>query len=138
MTKKKGKKRKLPSLASLKRKTDIAFSKYIRTQDIDRNGEAECVTCGARLPWQRIQCGHFVSRVHLSTRFMVDPLPNAFPQCMACNVWRRGAGAEMAAYIERTFGHGSIEKILEQKRKTVKFSRADYMDLIDKFSKEEE
>ena len=135
MTKKKGKKRKLLSLASLKRKCDAAFSRYIRTRDIDRNGDGECVCCHARMAWKDLQAGHFISRVYLSTRYNEI---NVQPVCYACNVLRSGNLAEMAAWLQRTYGMGVIETLLAEKRKTVKFSRDDYTSMIERFSKEEE
>tara|TARA_R110000868_G_C10960892_1_gene768475 strand:- start:525 stop:980 length:456 start_codon:yes stop_codon:yes gene_type:complete len=129
----KSKAKKLPSLASLKAKCDKAFSIFIRTRDIDRDGTAACVTCGNRKPWRELQCSHFVSRVHLSTRFL--PL-NAHQACGKCNVLLRGNMCEYASYMEKTYGHGVIDRLLAEKRKTVKFSRQDYLNMIERFSGE--
>jgi len=123
--------KKKPTLAALKRKCDKLFSIYIRLRDVDRNGTAECVTCGLRDDWRRLQCGHFVSRVVLATRFNSV---NCAPQCFACNVWRRGNPAEFAGYLQRTYGNGVIESLLKEKRRTVKYTRADYEEMIAKFS----
>ena len=127
-------KKKSPTLASLKKKCDRVFSIHIRKRDIDRNEQTACVTCGLIDHWSRLQCGHFVSRVVLSTRF--NPI-NCAPQCFACNVWRRGNPAEFAGYLQRTYGHGVIENLLKEKRKTVKFTKADYLRMIQEFSGQE-
>ena len=124
-------KKKSASLASLKRKADKAFSEFIRQRNVDRYGNASCCTCGNTKPWRELQCGHFVSRVHLSTRYM--PL-NAHEQCGKCNVLLRGNMAEYASYMEKTYGHGVIDRLLAEKRKTVKFSRQDYEQLIQRFT----
>lgn len=124
---------KQKSLASLKAKCDKVFSVFIRTRDIDRNEQTTCVTCGLTDHWKNLQCGHFVSRVCLATRFLEI---NAHAQCFACNVWRRGNPAEYAGYLQRTYGHGVIEKLLLEKRKTVKYTRADYLSMIEKFSQD--
>jgi len=124
-------KKKTASLAALKRKCDKVFSEYIRRRDIDRNGTTACVTCGNRKPWQQMQAGHFVSRVHLATRYSGV---NVNVQCGACNVLRRGNMVEYAAYMERTYGYGVIERLLAEKRKTVKFTKADYLEMIDRFT----
>jgi hypothetical protein len=124
-------KKKTASLASLKAKADRAFSVHVRTRDIDRHGHAECVTCGLRDHWKNLQAGHFISRVVLSTRF--NPV-NVQVQCFACNVWRRGNPAEFAGYLQRTYGHGVIESLLAEKRKTVKYTKADYLSMIERFT----
>ena len=126
-------KKKSASLASLKRKADKAFSEYVRKRDIDRNGNTSCVTCGLTDHWKNLHAGHFISRVVLSTRF--DPV-NVQVQCFACNVWRRGNPAEYAGYLQRTYGHGVIETLLTEKRKTVKYTKADYLSMIDRFQAE--
>jgi hypothetical protein len=127
----KAKSKKLPTLANLKAKCDKVFSIFIRTRDIDRNGEGECVCCRTRLPWKRLQAAHFISRVHLSTRYNET---NVQPACYACNCLRAGNLAEMAAWLQRTYGVGVIENLLAEKRKTVKFSRQDYELMIQRFT----
>lgn len=41
--------------------------------------------------------------------------------------------AEYAAWLQREYGHGVIERLLEKKRETVKFSRADLEGLISNY-----
>ena len=122
--------KKKPTLSKLKAKADKVFSIYVRTRDIDRHETAECVTCGLRDHWKNLQAGHFISRVVLATRF--NPV-NVQVQCFACNVWRRGNPAEFAGYLQRTYGHGIIEELLKEKRKTVKYTIADYQRMIEQW-----
>lgn len=123
--------KKKTTLAALKRKCDKVFSEHIRQMDADRYGETACITCGIRRHWRELQCGHFISRVYLSTRYSLE---NCHVQCGACNVLRRGNMAEYASYIQRAYGYGVIESLLAEKRKTVRFSRADYERMIGEFS----
>ena len=131
----KKKKKKLPTLASLKRKADVAFSIFIRTQDVARDGTTACVTCGVRKPWREQQCGHFVSRVYLATRFNIV---NAHAQCGACNVLRRGNMVAYSSYMIQTYGVRIIDSLLFLRSKTVKFSRGDYEEMIERFNKSAE
>lgn len=122
-------KRKL-TYAGLKRKADAVFSEFVRKRWADSNGETRCVTCRNKAPWRQLQCGHFVSRVHLATRWLPE---NAAPQCSSCNVLRRGNLAEYAAWLQAEYGHGIIERLVEMKRKSVKYTRADLEALIENY-----
>ena len=126
------KKKKPPTLASLKKKCDTAFSIFIRTQDVARDGTTECITCRVRKPWREQQCGHFVSRVYLATRYRTD---NAHQQCGACNVLRRGNMVSYSAYMITAYGVEIIDSLLSIRSKTVKFSRSDYEEMIERFNR---
>lgn len=66
---------------------DKVTSEYVRKSRADKNGLAYCYTCGARLPWRQLDCGHFRSRRFIQTRFDLD---NLRPQCQACNRYKHG------------------------------------------------
>jgi hypothetical protein len=53
---------------------------------------------------------------------------------VSCNVFRGGNYPEYAGYLTREYGHGVIESLLAEKRKTVKFTKADYIEMIERFS----
>lgn len=105
---------------------DKLWSEYIRRKDAV-DGIASCVTCGAKKPWKEIQCGHFVSRVHLATRFLEQ---NCAPQCPTCNVLRRGNMVEYAVWMEANWGWQTIRDLRELKHTTVKYNRGDYERMI--------
>lgn len=119
-------KKRSQTYAQLKRALDKVFSEYIRRRGSE-NGLAQCITCNAVLDWKRIQCGHFVSRVHLATRW---DQRNAAPQCMACNVWRRGAMADYSLWITKQYGPGIIQELVDKKRSPVKYTRSDLQEMI--------
>lgn len=91
------KKVKKPKIKSLKKKLDDVFSKYVRQKHADSQGISRCFTCGARMEWKLIQCGHFVSRSYLATRFDEN---NCRPQCVGCNVFGGGRLAVFATRLE--------------------------------------
>lgn len=120
---------KKPTFASLKRKLDAVFSQYIRLKDAAQ-GYAVCVTCHDVKMWKQLQCGHYVSRIYLATRWNEK---NAAVQCVTCNVLRRGNYAEYTAYMLRKYGAGVIDELLALKRKPVKLTVGDLQDLLAEF-----
>ena len=111
-----------PSYATLKRKLDKVFSEWFRRRWADPNGIVACVTCGNNMHWKNIQCGHFVSRSYLGTRWEPE---NCAPQCYACNYLRRGNYAEFAKWIIGRYGQSILDDLIALKHRPVKFSRAD-------------
>jgi hypothetical protein len=121
------KKAKKPTLAALKAKMDKVWSEWVRRKDA-RGGLATCVTCSAVAPWKNMQCGHFVSRVHLATRFLEQ---NTAVQCYSCNVLRSGNYVEYAVWMEANWGWQTIRDLRDLKHTTVKYSRSDYETMIE-------
>ena len=91
---------------------DIIFSRYIRLKEADQNGIAFCYTCADRYHWKVLQCGHFIPRAHMYTRFSED---NCHQQCGHCNGAKRGNLVVYAANLERD-KPGSVEILQEQGR----------------------
>jgi len=58
------------SFQNLVQDLDHVFSQYIRCKHADKEGMAECFTSGKRMRWQELQCGHFISRKNLGTRWL--------------------------------------------------------------------
>jgi hypothetical protein len=83
----KPKKQKKKTTTQLKKKLDEIFSRYIRLKYSNNNGEARCYTCGVQKHWTNQQCGHFVSRTYLATRFLEE---NVRVQCAGCNIFGGG------------------------------------------------
>lgn len=92
----KPKKKKKKTVSKLKKELDKVFSEYIRRK-YAKNGKTNCYTCSRLLEWQQIQCGHFVSRQHLSTRYDEE---NCRPQCVGCNVFGGGRVSTFANNLE--------------------------------------
>ena len=61
---------------------DKIFSEFIRKRDADCFEMVVCITCGKRLHWQSADCGHYIGRRNMATRF--DPI-NCNAQCRECN-----------------------------------------------------
>lgn len=88
------------SFQNLVQDLDAVFSQYIRCKHADKEGNVYCYTSGVKMRWQDSQCGHFISRSNLSTRWLED---NCKPQSPHDNCYLSG---NIAVY----------EKKLEQER----------------------
>jgi hypothetical protein len=105
---------------------DIIFSRFIRLKGADLYGNCECVTCGATGNWKMMDCGHFIPRAHMYTRFSED---NCYPQCHSCNRINNGNMATFAVFLE-TIKPGSVEILQEQARIIHKWSREELKAMI--------
>ena len=104
-------------LNKLIEKLDLTFSKYIRLKYADHRGMVRCVTCGAMVPWQEIQNGHFVSRKNLATRWDEE---NCHPQCHTCNVTKVGNLEAYRTFLTRKFGPDKPLELTRRGRSTYK------------------
>ena len=121
------KKKKLPSLAKLKRDLDRHFSLFIRRRDADDKGMGRCVTCG---DWALLQASHFIPRQHLAVRWDVR---NVHGSCARCNCWLHGNLIEYNAFMLKEYGQETIDELRRLQRTTLKLTRNDYNDLIARF-----
>jgi len=108
---------KKPNRKLLVKKLDTIFSEYIRRR-YAKNDIAECVTCGKKDHWKKLQAGHFMSRKHYSTRWDER---NVEVQCQGCNVWRYGEQYKFSLHL----GSELSEELLIKSRQIEKFSNAD-------------
>lgn len=94
-------------------KADTWFSRWIRLRDAwESNGVLvnKCATSYRLkvLPCKDLQCGHFVSRRHMSTRFHEQ---NAMPQSVYENKYKYGNPRKMASVLDKKFGDGTADHI---------------------------
>lgn len=134
---------KMP-LPKLIDRVDIEWSHYIRMRDssvqMDGSRCGECFTCGnmitvkdAQGKWQSsAQCGHFITRGNLPTRFLDE---NTHLQCEFCNtVWDKQEmqQAYEDALLER-YGVNTLNILndLKNKHGLAKYGRAQIIDAYD-------
>lgn len=110
-------------ISKLKKKLDQQFSYYIRLKDADDNGYNYCYTCNKFDFWKNLQCGHFISRKHLATRFDEN---NCKPQCPACNVFRYGEQYKFGQKL----GKELAESLQIKSKGILKISKVEYTELI--------
>ncbi|QDP47373.1 MAG: putative protein ninG [Prokaryotic dsDNA virus sp.] len=111
----------------LVKKLDKVFSLYIRQRYKD-NEIVQCVTCGTRKHWKEVDAGHFVSRKHYATRWSSE---NVHVQCKYCNGFKAGQNYLMGKYIDRTYGEGKADELIQESRQIKKFSNEDLKEMIE-------
>jgi len=112
--------------STLVKNLDTVFSQYIRRKDAI-NDIAQCVTCGKKDHWSKLQNGHWASRRHYSTRWDER---NCNVQCSGCNVFRAGEIYLYTKYLCSKYGDNFPEELYKLSQKTVKFTDADLQDMI--------
>ena len=80
---------------------DRVYSIYIRMRDADDYGRVKCCTCDMVAHWSEMDCGHYISRYNLSTRFDER---NCHAQCKRCNQFHGGMEFEHLLYIRSRYG----------------------------------
>ena|SRR3990167_10524177 len=113
----------------LKGKLDNVFSKYIRLK-YAKNGQVACYTCSVIKPVAEMQCGHWIPRNNLSTRFSEE---NCRPQCVGCNMFNKGRPDVFSVNLIK---EGIDIVALQQTRYRVfKVDEIWYQEQIDKYQK---
>ena len=120
------------SRKQLMKEADRLFSLLIR-QSNSKDGMCECMTCGKMYPWRGIQCGHYMSRRHLSTRF--DRM-NCAPQCVRCNILSSGRQADFGDKIDKIYRIGMAEKLKLKSKMKSKLTTTDLRWMIEEYKKE--
>jgi hypothetical protein len=114
------------------KRLDNVFSEYIRLRNANAYGIAKCYTCGKEDHWKKLQCGHFQSRKHYSTRWSEL---NCAVQCAACNVFRYGEQYMFGLNLDKDFGAGTAEELNKKSKQIVKFSNNDLLQMIEDYKK---
>lgn len=87
------------TMAWYKKELDRVFSLYIR-----KIHPKVCYTCGK--PAERLQCGHYISRQYLATRWSEQ---NCRPQCWGCNGYGKGQPLIFEENLKREYGNDFVE-----------------------------
>lgn len=111
---------KLETLPKLKKELDRVFSIFIRSRDALQVNIGVCVTCGHIAAWREMDCGHYIPRQDLSTRWEEK---NCHLQCKSCNGFRGGEAEKMAAYIDRRYVSGTAIYLRQLAKITFRPSR---------------
>lgn len=110
-------------------KLETAFSIYIRVRDADDDGYCRCFTCSHVAYWNKMDCGHGISRSRKGVKYDEK---NNHPQCKSCNRHRDGMQAVYQRRVEQVYGAGSWETLLTEARKVIRWTQSD----IDAMTKE--
>lgn len=116
----------------LKAKLDKVFSEYIRKRDT-RNGVFKCISCGRILPYEQADCGHYINRKHMATRF--DEM-NCNAQCISCNRFDEGNIQGYRRGLVSLYGEQQVNLLEAKKHNFRKYSDFEYEVLIKHYKEE--
>ena len=117
----------MKTISKLKKELDKWFSLFIRLRDATNEGMVQCFTCGKVAHYKDgMQCGHFMSRRHMATRF--HELNQV--QCIKCNMFEQGMQYVFGINLDAKYGEGTAEELQFLARTTLKLSRIDYEENI--------
>lgn len=120
------KKRKQPSLASLKKTAWRLFSELVRRKGAV-DGNATCVSCGVIKPWKLLQAGHFWPKSRGLQYWFHEK--NVHCQCAACNLFNKEeAKIKYAIFMIETYGVAIVYELRDLPVK--EYQRVNYERMI--------
>jgi hypothetical protein len=128
-------KKKKPSISSLKKKTWVVFSQYIRTRDCLKTTGCKdwglCITCGKRYHIKLLQAGHFIPGRHNANLFTEK---GCHAQCYNCNINLRGNTLEYRRQIIRLYGEGADIELEDKATEIKKFTPQELNELTEYYT----
>lgn len=131
LTEKSKTKTRMPSLRTMQVKADSKFSIFIRKRDSYDGEYGACVTCGVVKPIKEMDCGHYITRKILNTRYDET---NCSLQCKSCNGFYEGRKPEHGIALEMKYGDGKIEELILKSKKLIKITAVEYQAIIDYYN----
>ena len=111
----------------LKAKLDKVFSQYIRLRDRMPGGVFRCISCGQIKPIEQADCGHYINRQHMATRFSEI---NCNAQCRSCNRFDEGNMQGYRRGLVQKYGEQRVLLLESMKHETRKYTDFEYEALI--------
>lgn len=115
------------SLSSLIHELDGVFSRFIRKRDT-HNGFIKCFVCGYTMSFQEAQCGHYVDRDQMPTRY--DEM-NCHSVCQECNCFDTEHKARYGDIMFETYGEWKINKLAQKSKSLQKYFKFEIEELIE-------
>ena len=112
---------------NFKVKLDRVFSLYIRYRDCMPNGYFRCISCGQIKPFNQADCGHYINRQHMATRFSEM---NCNAQCRKCNRFDEGNIQGYRKGLISKYGERNVDLLELKKNTTRRYSDFEYKELI--------
>jgi hypothetical protein len=105
-------------------KADKYFSLFIRTRDSQEYGgmACKCISCGKVTPIENIDCGHYINRQHMATRYSEL---NCNGQCVKCNRFDEGNPQGYRKGLIKKIGEAKVEMLEAAKYTTNHLSEFD-------------
>lgn len=124
--------RKKAKGSTLKTKLDNAFSVFIRLRDSSANGTFKCISCGRTLPYEQADCGHYINRKHMSTRYSEV---NCNAQCRSCNRFDEGNIQGYRRGLIDKYGERAVLLLEASKNDENKIAEYEYRAMIAEYRK---
>lgn len=112
---------------NLKTRLDKEFSLFIRQRDQLPGGVFRCISCGQIKPYEQADCGHYINRQHMSTRF--DEM-NCNAQCRSCNRYQEGNAQGYRQGLIQKYGERDVILLEAKKKDSRKYDDFQYNELI--------
>lgn len=109
------------------------LSEIVRRSAADKNGDVFCYTCNKKMHWKESQAGHGIGGRTGSVLLDRDILR---PQCVGCNVFKRGEYPVFVTKLIRENGLDWWEDKLSSSKQVTKWNRAELEVLIESFKHE--
>lgn len=112
---------------------DSIFSEYIRLRDADDNGYCTCCSSGKVQFWKEMDAGHFVSRRHLSTRWL--PM-NVHAQSRYDNRFNNGNPCGYGKFMLEKYGPTVFDDLEQLKNRTYKMTQFEIKNMIQNYKQQ--
>lgn len=129
-------KNKMSKKPNLKVKLDNVFSEYIRLRDTaghSKEGYFRCISCGQIKPYSQADCGHYIGRQHMATRYNEI---NCNAQCKSCNRFEEGNKVGYRRGLVQKYGEIKTLMLEAAQKSTVKISDCEYEAMIKHYKEE--
>ncbi len=119
---------KAVSVSKLMKECDRLFSLKVRQLNASFDGTQKCYTCGNANHWKKLHNGHYLSRFYKSARWDKD---NCRPQCMMCNLWKRGDPITFRQNLIKEIGEKRVLAVEAKRNVSFKLTREFLTNLIE-------
>lgn len=109
-------------MKSIYKRLDTIFSILIRLKYTDDNGKGNCYTCGNPLTYHTGQCGHYIKRGNVFTRWDSN---NARIQCEECNCIKDGFVSAFRDRLVSELGYKEVAQMEFESKKPYKMFEFD-------------
>jgi hypothetical protein len=117
-----------------KRKARDAFKRFIRIRDcLKATGTiigGECYTCSRRLPFEKLEAGHFIQGSHDSVYFDER---NCHTQCKKCNRFMHANLLPYTLRMIQDYGKKAIEELRQKDRELSDMKAFDFHVIYEKY-----
>jgi len=109
-----------------KERLDVIFSEFIRLRD-SANGEFRCISCDETKPYEQADCGHYINRQHMATRYHEM---NCSAQCRKCNRFLEGNIIKYRKGLLKRYGEEAVDILEALQDTTRQIKEPEYKELI--------